>query len=143
MTQASWLFPPGGAGPRNLNQLIEPCNLTTFAGRSSATYPVIVLVLENTHEYFRTYTKYGKHNIHEENHYLDLIEINEYDDFEIDEPVMVRNSTNTGWNRRYFAGIDENNEPTTYRNGETKWTNLESYVAWNYCRRPTKEELNS
>ena len=109
--------------------------------RINSTYPVTALVLENKNEYFRAYTEDGKHNVSRENHYLNLVEVNEYDDFKIDEPVMMRMKNGANWHRRHFAGVD-NGKPKAWSNECTSWTSNISCV-WDRCRRPTKEELNS
>ena len=70
-------------------------------------------------------------------------ELGPYDDFKIDDPVMVRESVHHPWERRYFAGTDEHGRPTTWELGRTKWSSLKrgNPFTWNECRKPTKEEL--
>jgi len=71
---------------------------------------------------------------------LDLIEISPYEDFKIDEPVMVRDTTDDHWQPRHFAGADERGRPLTWSDRGTSWsTNL--CVEWSFCRRPTEREL--
>ena len=65
-----------------------------------------------------------------------------YEDFKIDEPVMVRDEDSEIWNRRYFAGVSDCGKPMTYPHGITWWTsNFCVTNVWNQCMKPTKEEL--
>lgn len=74
-------------------------------------------------------------------HQCDLIEIGPYDDFKVDDPVMT-SSDGKVWFKRYFAGVDKNGKPTAFDNGSTSWSAPISHLwRWNYCRRPTPEEL--
>lgn len=72
-----------------------------------------------------------------------LIPISEWDDFKDGEPVMVRDSVHSGWARRHFAGISQDGKPTAYQSGMTKWTSTAPAAPWPFCRRPTKEEMES
>jgi hypothetical protein len=69
----------------------------------------------------------------------DLIEVGPYDDFKIDEPVMVREGVRR-WIRRYFAGVAPDGRATTWNSGATSWT-TDSHMPWDECRRPTPEEM--
>lgn len=74
----------------------------------------------------------------------DLVEVSEYEDFKIDDPVMVRDNEGEEWVRRYFAGVDANGFPLTWCYGATSWTNENKQnqaVNWRECRKPTAEEL--
>ena len=71
---------------------------------------------------------------------LDLIEVGPYDDFKIDEPVMVCNGVERRWIRRYFAGVAPDGRPMTWNSGATSWT-TDSRMPWDECRRPAPEEL--
>ena len=76
---------------------------------------------------------------------LDLIEVTPYDDFKVDEPVMVRNGRDK-WLRRYFAGVSSNNKPMVWANGATSWSaahECASALICYECRRPTEEELSN
>jgi len=71
---------------------------------------------------------------------FDLIEVGPYEDFKIDEPVMVSDTSDGCWEPWHFAGVNERGRPLTWSNGGTSWsTNV--YVEWKFCRRPTEEEL--
>ena len=69
---------------------------------------------------------------------LDLIEVSPYEDFKKDDKVMVsRNGTE--WVKRYFSH-EENGVPYTFPDGMTSWSGY-STVGWEFCRKPTQEEL--
>ena len=73
----------------------------------------------------------------------DLILPEDYSTYIDGEPVMVRINDESTWFRAYFAGVQDG-KPTAWANGVTSWTRLnEPAIAWNQCRRPTKEELES
>lgn len=73
-----------------------------------------------------------------------LVEVGPYDDFKIDEPVMVRDGDRV-WERGYFAGVNEDGRPLVWDDGGTSWTcsnDKEENTTWYYqCRRPTEGEL--
>lgn len=74
----------------------------------------------------------------------DLVtELTEYQDFKIDEPVMVRNTDRFPWHRGLFAGIDKDGRPMAWINGKSQWTSGNDRHAWEQCRRPTAEELKN
>lgn len=68
-----------------------------------------------------------------------ISEWNEWEDFKIDDPVMVSMDGNI-WHKRYFAGLFEQ-RPTAWNDGSTSWTGYE-WATWNYCRKPTPEEMS-
>jgi hypothetical protein len=72
---------------------------------------------------------------------FNLVEVGLYDDFKLDEPVMVKNEYDSGWSRRYFAGVSDSGCARTWPGGGTGWSCADYAVVWAYCRRPTKEEL--
>ena len=49
-------------------------------------------------------------------------EIGAYEDFKIDEPVMVKLFEGKVWEKRYFAGVDQGGRPRTWSDGKTKWS---------------------
>lgn len=71
-----------------------------------------------------------------------LVEVSPYDDFKIDEPVMVRDDERHTWKPAYFAGARDD-EAQAFSEGATKWSSNTRSVGWNQCRRPTAEELAS
>lgn len=71
----------------------------------------------------------------------DLIEVQPYEDFKIDGPVMVRNYNDDEWVHRHFAGVSkEDGLAMTWMNGKTSFTTKHT-TTWNQCRRPTPDEL--
>lgn len=89
----------------------------------------------------------GIYHIHMPDNLLDLIEVSPYEDFKIDEPVMVKQKDEdvTKWRKRHFAGISETGVPMAWDCGFTSWTSTSSVLkaGWDKCRRPTEEELKS
>jgi hypothetical protein len=63
-----------------------------------------------------------------------------WDDFEMNEPVMVRGDAPTGWMKRHFAGISKDGKPMTWPAGQTSFTTEGPPCRWHQCRRPTEEE---
>jgi hypothetical protein len=103
--------------------------------------PVIALVpgpIETTEVPIRT-SLVGEYYIGHK-HDLDLIEVGPYDDFKVDDPVMVRDDSENKWVRRHFAGVAPDGKPVAWNVGATSWT-TESRTSWSFCRRPTPEEL--
>jgi len=87
-----------------------------------------------------TYTEGGSYSVRGVRD-IGLIEVSPYADFKVDEPVMVSDG-DLPYRRRYFAGIGPDGIPRAWDGGATSWTTDVS-IAWNYCRRPTPEELKS
>jgi len=65
---------------------------------------------------------------------LDLIEINPYEDFKIDDKVLVWDDKNSIKQRGHFAGIDENGNPNTWYNGQTSFITVHRSI-WNFCEK--------
>ena len=104
-------------------------------------YPILGLLMDsNGFEITQTYDPNGQYYSGISG-VKDLVEVNEYEDFKIDEPVMMRMKNGVKWHERHFAGVD-NGKPMAWANGETSWSS-HTTCAWDRCRRPTKEELNS
>jgi hypothetical protein len=104
--------------------------------RANSTVPVVALTKDGV---ITLHTDTGRYLIELESG-LDLIEVNPWDDFKIDEPVLVRDSDDTDWMRACFAGVDSKGNPTSWFNGKNSWT-TSSIIIWRQCRRPTPEEL--
>lgn len=115
-----------------------------------AQYPVLaVITRQSGTQATMTYTEDGF--IHTSQHYCNdnLIEIPPYEDFKIDEPVMVRANNTSCWQRRHFAGVAPNGKAKIWDGGRTTWTAEANgligddfiWSAWSQCRRPTPEEL--
>lgn len=73
----------------------------------------------------------------------DLVEVSPYEDFERDDPVMVRDGNDRTWKKRHFA-YEENGVAYCYSDGATSWSDGSmTRVWWKQCRKPTEEELNN
>jgi hypothetical protein len=63
-----------------------------------------------------------------------LTEVLPYDDFKIDEPVLVWMANHPERKvRRYFAGTNDRQLPLTWANGRTSWTAKGQTTAWDFC----------
>ena len=107
---------------------------------AKGTQPVIALVSNGNGESIVRTSLAGEFYAGDDVHELNLIEVGPYDDFEIDEPVMVRNNA-AEWERRHFAGISDKGSPMTWNHGMTSWSAAELKSSWDECHRPTPEEL--
>lgn len=98
---------------------------------------------ENGIQYLMTYQDDGRVRSDGHPDRNDLVENSPYEDFKIDEPVMVRDFDTEPWNRRHFAGVDAYGRAKAWDAGSTSWTvdNVGDYATWDKCRRPTPEEL--
>lgn len=96
-------------------------------------------------QYLEAYSDDGHVRLDKQPSQNDLVEISPYEDFKIDEPVMVRQYDTSTWSRRYFAGVDEKGRAKAWNFGVTSWTadpmDTQCWSSWNKCRRPTPEEL--
>ena len=72
-----------------------------------------------------------------------LVEIPAWESFKIGDKVMVRDSGDAKWKRRYFAGISPEGMPKAWYNGRDLWTadNNGNCKEWKNCRKPTEDEL--
>lgn len=64
----------------------------------------------------------------------DLIEISPYEDFKIDDKVLVWDGFQSEKykTKAHFAGIDEDGNPMTWNNGQTSFTSTYK-TEWNFC----------
>lgn len=69
-----------------------------------------------------------------------LREMNEWEDFKKDDPVMIR-SPGSDWSKRYFSHV-RGGFPYVFMEGKTSWTARDTILVLE-CRHPTEEELNS
>jgi len=109
--------------------------------RKHGDYPLVTLVGDGGEEEIVAYTADGFYCASKVGHYMNLVEVTEWDDLVIDEPVMVRCNNAMRWERGYFAGVKDG-DPTAWSGGRTSWT-TDVQIAWPFCRRPTKGELNA
>jgi hypothetical protein len=65
----------------------------------------------------------------------DLIEVSPYEDFKIDDKVLVWDEGGLK-HRRYFAGVSISGKPMAFVDGNTSWsTKYEVPYDWDYCER--------
>ena len=62
----------------------------------------------------------------------DLIEISPYEDFKIDDKVLVWDDGNFNKKMAHFAGIHKDGDPMSWANGRTSFTTDEKTV-WQNC----------
>lgn len=107
--------------------------------RNDPDYPVAALVDGLDGDDIIAYDKYGctDYCVEYQEDY-DLVEVSPYEDFKKDDKVMV-SINGTGWVKRYFSH-EENGVPYTFPDGMTSWSGY-STVGWEFCRKPTQEEL--
>lgn len=104
--------------------------------RNKEDFPVVV-EFENGDIYTYPIDGRSSHTI------WSLVEVKPYEDFKIDDPVMVKATHENFWRKRHFAGVDSLGRPLAYKHGETSWTSTLEPMPWTECRKPTKEELES
>ena len=101
-------------------------------------FPVIALI---DGKQIEAYYSAGAYALNFENHFKDLIEVTPYDDFEIDDKVMV-SMDGVKWFKRYFAGVSTYSEEVKcFNHGATSWSEDGNTSNWEHCRKPTAEEL--
>ena len=76
------------------------------------------------------------------NKVMRLVEVSPFDEFTVDEKVMVRVDIWDEWQHAYFAGV-ENGTALAFCDGATKWSSLNQSTSWLQCRRPTAKELSA
>jgi hypothetical protein len=65
----------------------------------------------------------------------DLVEITPYDDFKVDDKVLVSNTGHT-WHKRYFSHVTDEGEPCTFYSGGTSWSQEDSHtIKWVLCKK--------
>ena len=101
---------------------------------NNQTHPVIGLVSNGVVASYQTNGKY----LWDADSCNDLVEIKPYEDFKIDEPVMVQDKQAKGWYRGHFAGVRDG-KVTIWCSGGTSFTTTHK-VSWDECRRPTSLE---
>lgn len=113
-------------------------------GVSNLYWSVAALITSPTGvQYLETYHDDGRVRLDKQPSENDLVEISPFDQFKIDDLVMVRDYKERTWNRRYFAGVDEKGRAKAWDAGTTSWSveDRDDYSSWDECRRPTPEEL--
>lgn len=89
-----------------------------------AKYPVLSLPPDGTPIFHTANGRYYFNNSPDSLHAFDLIEVSPYEDFKIDEPVVVWQNHNDPATKyiRYFAGVSDTGLPTTWIGGATSWS---------------------
>lgn len=108
-------------------------------------FPVIALILrEDDSESVECFTKNGRYYYSADcgANNNDLLEVNLFDDFKVDDPVLVRDCEQDLWSRGHFAGVNSDGLPMAFKGGCTSYTCIdgETPVTWNYCVKFTGEE---
>jgi len=105
--------------------------------------PVVAVVRDTfDRESIKVFTVEGQYSLNgDRNDDLDLIEVEKWGSFKIDDKVMVSHGGGC-WHKGYFAGVDEgSNKAMVFDNGMTSWSTEKLPSVWSFCRRPTKEEM--
>lgn len=71
----------------------------------------------------------------------DLVKIPQLSDLNVNDRIMVRDSNDAVWERRYFAGKTENGRVWAFNHGQTSWSSMKHATLWNQWRLPTEDEL--
>lgn len=98
-------------------------------------YKVLALVSNEYREELIATTEYGFAVDRMSTDNKDLIESTPYDHIHIDDKVLVwngpENTSDTLKYRRHFARVhSENNQPLTYPEGKTSWSNSDMILSW-------------
>ena len=103
-------------------------------------HPIMVIITgDNGREDINTYTTGLKYFESGDNDKMDLVLVTEWDDFKVDDPVMVR-IKGCNWIKSHFKEVNGYGKPTSFQDGSTSWTSR-GYFMSDECRRPTKEEI--
>ena len=115
-------------GKKYCNVYNEPVVILTTT-RDYPEFPVLGLVNNRDIRYYDNNGK-AMYDAHEQH----LTEVTGYEDFKIDDTVLVKNH---GGNqlKRHFAGISKNGKPLAYQKGCTSWTasGYQSANEWDSC----------
>ena len=106
--------------------------------RSRGGDMVVGLIEKQNHESLMTWNTSGQYSPSCSG--IDLVEVSPYEDFEIDDKVLVSNTNNVSWIKRHFAGVDDYGRPLVFKYGMTSWTTSEVDV-WDVCiKTPVEDE---
>lgn len=94
-------------------------------------YRVVALVGKDVERVYH-YTTTG-HSLPSSQHGDDLVEVSPYEDFKIDDKVLVRDYENEEWNKRYFAGISADGLALAFVDGQTSWSSSGGTAKWGCC----------
>lgn len=105
-------------------------------------YSVVALVQSEDGEQIESYTAEGLFWSRYDESKYDLIEVSPYEDWKVDDLIMVRDSDRDTWVMRYFAKVQDG-KVYAWKNGYTSYTADGCQTHWSEARKPTVEELES
>lgn len=101
-------------------------------------YPVLAVTPEGRP---CSYTTSGEYLVGNSSGCLNLVEVSPYEDFKVDDKVMVKDVDEV-WAKRFFAGVTDKGEALCFPRGRSSWTCEYNYpTTWAQCRKPTPEEI--
>ena len=105
-----------------------------------AVYPVLTIVEYEECDSVEGYTSEGMYcSTNGNDSDMDLIEVVPFEEFSIDDKVLVWEDNILGKFRGYFAGVSDEGKPTIFRNGSDSWSNQgDGTSEWLYCERATE-----
>lgn len=114
-----------------------PVRITDKVGEDE-DYPIVAAIIfyagtPESYEEEYDFTEDGRLFTDRE-HEFDLIECSRWHRIKVDDQVLVRDHGMKQWEKRHFAGVDENDKPRAWEGGLTSWTTDQSY-AWDECIR--------
>ena len=99
---------------------------------------IVGLVDSNGYEMIMSWYQHGKSS--NESTLCDLVEVQPYEGFKIDDKVLVKDNHQFEWKKRYFAGVKEDTgKPLTFADGFTSWI-TKDVVSWDQCIKAPLEE---
>lgn len=108
------------------------------------SWPVIALVDYGTYEAVELYgsdlTHKSLENSTKQDHKLDLVEVQPYEDFKLGDRVIVWNNICNIKKKRYFAGVSKKGQPQAYSYGGTPWSAEGQPVLWDNCIKAEEQE---
>lgn len=95
-------------------------------------HPVLGRIIEERFIFWHAWNQHGKSNI---NANRDLVEVSPYDNFNIDDKVVVWDNDNKlAKYHRHFAGLSKSGKPQVFSVGNTSWSGHEEVVeSWDNC----------
>ena len=122
-------------GDKNGKKIFKARIICVDADRSD--YTIVALVVgEDGIERPEIYTKDLKYITNHSGSYRDLVEVNPYEDFKIDDPVVCWTDKDPKDKRkRYFAGLSHDGKPTAFNHGATSFSDKGNFrpMSWDHC----------
>lgn len=106
--------------------------------RGNKTTPVVALVYSDGNEQVITYSIEGRVTSSGYDSPFDLIEVLEWENLAIDDPVLVKDEEHHPWLKRHFAGLTHDGKPSTWPHGFTSWSTDPGNhrTTWVYFKKP-------